>query len=740
MARREDAGGGWSRIILPFQMEAFCAKLGAFGSTQIPSFMEGKMGKGTILFAISFVSLVSVSPALSQPITTGTLIEEMIDLHRLAEFPSPAYKTIQFSSYDHRSSLPGGPDWFANSDGFGGEPIPNFEAVLVEPGEDGIGEYLICDVRGPGAIVRVWTALIKGTIRLTVDDTETPVYEGPAQEFLLRPWDSYIERAGLRKSVFDGTFAQRNAGYYPIPFAERCRIVWIGNVKEIHFYQIQIRVYEPGTDIQTFSPGDLKQYRDEIQQAAGVLSDPDGNWEFQSSRSPEPIAARITERQSQIVFESEGAGAIECLSLRLRARDLDKALRQSILHVSFDGYPWGQIQSPVGDFFGAAPGINPFNSVPFTVRPDGTMVCRYYMPFEKHVRIQIDNRGEQPVTVTGSVLLSDYDWKPERSMHFRARWRVDHDMVASNQAVQDMPYLVADGKGVYVGTSTILLNPNNVPSSGGNWWGEGDEKIFVDDDQVPSTFGTGSEDYYNYAWSSSDIFLFPYCGQPRNDGPANRGFVTNNRWHILDPLPFKDRINFYMELFSHERTPGVSYARISYHYGCPGLRDDHLPITDEDVRYLELPEDWEPAARGAARDSVFYQAEELVEGDPDYGLRKGRLWARGELFVWNPERRGNELILTIPVQEDGDYVIHITAALTCDSGKFSARLDGQRLHFNGKDETSLFVPHRTLLRNFGSEKRHLTKGKHELLLKHEGVAEDDTQGSIGLDFLWVQKR
>ena len=102
-----------------------------------------------------------------------------------------------------------------------------------------------------------------------------------------------------------------------------------------------------------------------------------------------------------------------------------------------------------------------------------------------------------------------------------------------------MPYLIAQGQGVYVGTTTLLMNPNPVPTPYGNWWGEGDEKIFVDNEPRPSTFGTGSEDYYNYAWSSPDIFIFPYCAQPRNDGPANRGFVTNNRWHVLDALPFE---------------------------------------------------------------------------------------------------------------------------------------------------------------------------------------------------------
>ena len=167
------------------------------------------------------------------------------------------------------------------------------------------------------------------------------------------------------------------------------------------------------------------------------------------------------------------------------------------------------------------------------------MTCRFVMPFAKKCRIRFENRGAQEVTVTGSVLPLPWSWDPARSMHFRARWRVDHDLIARPGAgAQDLPFVVARGSGVYVGTAIMLLNPNSIPTPYGNWWGEGDEKIFVDDDVRPSTFGTGSEDYFNYSWSSPDIFVYPYCGQPRNDGPANRGFVVNHRWHIMDALPF----------------------------------------------------------------------------------------------------------------------------------------------------------------------------------------------------------
>ena len=94
----------------------------------------------------------------AEPVTTGTLVNEMVDMLRLTYFPDPYFKTVQFSSYDHRSIHPGGTDWFANSDGFGNEPVPNFEDIVREPDSEGIGEYQICDVKGPGAIVRVWTS------------------------------------------------------------------------------------------------------------------------------------------------------------------------------------------------------------------------------------------------------------------------------------------------------------------------------------------------------------------------------------------------------------------------------------------------------------------------------------------------------------------------------------------------------------------------------------------------------
>jgi hypothetical protein len=672
-------------------------------------------------------------------VTTGALFEEMAALDVLARFPDPPYRTVQFSSFDRLSRTPGGPGWFANADGFGGEPIPNFEATLKAPSGEGPGEYLMADVPGPGAVVRLWTAGISGRVRLFLDDMKRPLYDGEAEPFFRRPYDVFPEIREIDRTRFGATVYQRDASYAPIPFAKRLRLVWTGKLDEIHFYHIQVRKFAAGTPVVTFRPNDIAAFKGTIDRVTLALADPDSRPVSPSAKPARALDVALGPGEKKEALRLDGPAALEGFWLRVEADNIDAALRQTILHIICDGFPRGQVQCPVGDFFGAAPGINPYSSLPFSVRADGRMTCRFVMPFAESLHLIFENLGGQAVRLTGEAVPGAFAWD-ERSMHFRTGWRVGHDLIASGDAVQDLTFLLARGKGAYVGTTSILLNPAVVPTSWGNWWGEGDEKVFVDDDAVPSIFGTGSEDFYNYSWSSPDIFFFPYCGQPRNDGPGNRGFVTNFRWHVLDRIPFAASIDFRMELNSHERTPGLSYARTAYYYARPGTIDDLEDIKPDDVRELRLPDSWQPAARFGARDSVFYPAEDILPERSDTVLREGRLWAGGRLLVWTPRQAGERKKLRIHVDAPGKTAIQITAALTPDSGTLSAWLDEPTAGGPAKPlGIDLFDPFRTLLRTFSLEPLELTPGEHALVLEYTGAGHGISRPEIGLDFIWVQK-
>ncbi len=688
--------------------------------------------KNIILFLFLITgSFLCIQEVNSQVISTATMLEEMIDLELLAAMPEAGFKTIQYSSYDHRSKYPEYPGWHANSDGFGGEPIPGFEKVIRKPGDDKIGEYLICDIKGPGAVVRLWTAWIEGEISLWIDGDKNPVYRGPAQKFFQHTYEAMADE-DVRENLQE-TFAQNTAGYYPIPFGKSLRIEWKGDISKLHFYHVQLRLYDKGTKVTSFSVSDISKLESTINRVASVLAKPSESLD-QSLPDAPYYAVHLKPGEKVELTKFEQMGAISRLASFVTAQDQEAALKQTILEIKFDDAPWGQVQSPIGDFFGASPGINPYESLPFTVLHDGRMICRYLMPFKSSAAIFLENKGDQEVTVTMKAVVKDHTWIDGTSLHFRARWRVDHELLADPASVFDVPYLLYRGKGRMVGAAAFIMNPTYVPSSYGNWWGEGDEKIFIDDKLEAAFIGTGSEDYFNYAWSSSAIFTHPYCGQPRNDGPANRGFVTNYRWHILDNIVFEKGFDFYMELYTHRIVDHFSYARMIYLYGQPEGHDDHMPISKEDVRNLKMPENWWPEPDGWALNAIFYQIEDLVASHADLAFDESYLWSADKLAVWNPKKVGDTLDLWIPITEKGKYMIALTVAKRPGSGQIEVALDGEILKLNGKDQSDLSKPYRTVSRNLKSASLELSEGMHVLRIKSVG----ENSKPVGLDFIWVK--
>lgn len=98
-----------------------------------------------------------------------------------------------------------------------------------------------------------------------------------------------------------------------------------------------------------------------------------------------------------------------------------------------------------------------------------------------------------------------YTWN-DRSMYFHSSWRMDDP--TPGFPLFDYNLVNVKGKGIYIGDQFTVLNPEE------GWWGEGDEKVYVDDDTFPSLFGTGTEDYYGWAGgvvpNPEDEFYTPF--------------------------------------------------------------------------------------------------------------------------------------------------------------------------------------------------------------------------------------
>lgn len=263
----------------------------------------------------------------AQKVTLGTLLGEMEDLTRLTYLSD--YKTVQYSSYDRRSTSPQFMDEFANSDGFGGEIIPGFQGVVRTPGNDGIGVYTMCDVKGPGAIVRLWTAGIAGDVRVHVDGHT--VYEGAAENFFRQ----FPQELNRDLPDFMGSYRQCDALYFPLPFSKRLNIEWIGNIKARHFYHVEVRKYPAKTKVEGFRTEDLTRYFDKIRQTAEKLSN--RNVLDRSLATTHTTDIRLKAGQENSILTIDGQKAIFGLKFKIAAGNMDEFLRKAVLRIYFDG-------------------------------------------------------------------------------------------------------------------------------------------------------------------------------------------------------------------------------------------------------------------------------------------------------------------------------------------------------------------------------------------------------------------
>ena len=200
------------------------------------------------------VALALSAGATQQPITTSSLLDEMVDLVAMAEFPEPPYSCKQFSSYDRASKSPD-QNWFANDD--------RGQFLRVEQ-RNGRQEHVMMDVAGPGAIVRIWSANPTGTLRIYLDGAETPALEAPMDHLL----------GGKLPGIPTPIAGERSRGwnsYFPIPYAKHCQVTCDQGG---FYYHVNYRTYQPGTAVETFRTGQLELLAPKIYGIAAKLAWP----------------------------------------------------------------------------------------------------------------------------------------------------------------------------------------------------------------------------------------------------------------------------------------------------------------------------------------------------------------------------------------------------------------------------------------------------------------------------------
>lgn len=629
-------------------------------------------------------------------ITYPEIVSRIYSLAHLAEPPGKGEKSGNWTSYARAAQYDPASgaykDWGEFDDSAG---------VLRKEGDSDV----VVEAKGPGVIWRVWSAYPRqGHIKYFIDGAETPVLDMPFEEYFnnLKEPFNYPELTHVVSRGYNS--------YIPIPFRKSIKIVLAKGWGL--FYHFNYTILPDGTSVPSF-----KGYFDGAEKAALAQAN-----EILGRRGNQGTAAEAGELLTREIRIPPGGtarlanlrGPRAITSIRVTPIDLGDAtgrgdshsedieiLRQLVMQVAWDNESSPSIWSPLGDFFGTAPGINRYRSLPMGMTSDG-FYSHWYMPFSKRAILELKNDGRTMRRLRISVTHQP-EPRADRLLRFHAKWH--RDDFGARDAIRylegdrwpDWPVLMVEGgPGRFCGFHLHVWNPNPagskrkaIPGGWGNlslekkalldwfvkhrvWWGEGDEKFFVDGEKFPSTFGTGSEDYFGYAWAAfhPEVFDSAFQSQPLNRN--NYGHVSNVRFQVADNVPFHRSFEAVIEKYHPNAWP-LLYAATAYWYQAAGSADAYRPVpVQERLNYFVDVE----------RDTDIIEAEQLEIVKKDDGVVVFDAWASvfssDHAIVWKDVTKAHaRLVLKFPVEEDGNFDVLVQVGRSPDAGVYQMSLDGQ---------------------------------------------------------------
>jgi hypothetical protein len=290
-------------------------------------------------------------------------------------------------------------------------------------------------------------------------------------------------------------------------------------------------------------------------------------------------AVPVDRGKEAILLDVTGAGVVTHLWFTINSQD-SMHLKNLVLRAWWDGESAPSVEVPIGDFFGLGLGAYyTYQSALVAVAPMKALNAYFKMPFSRSARITVSNEGK--VRTDDFYFAVDYITLPnlpDGLGRFHAQYRQAAPCKGrqdnwTNEYVPEINgkknlngegnyvFLEASGKGHFVGvTHAVLQNQDQ-------WFGEGDDMIFIDGDVAPTINGTGTEDYYNGAWDfGGKEFANLHQGAPYIVDPERiGGQYCLYRWHTESPITFEKSIRVTIE-HGHANHRSDNYYSTAYWY------------------------------------------------------------------------------------------------------------------------------------------------------------------------------
>ena len=279
--------------------------------------------------------------------------------------------------------------------------------------------------------------------------------------------------------------------------------------------------------------------------------------------------------------------------------------RECLIRITWDNAKYPSVLCPLGDFFGLGHGLvasyqsllfSASTQFPYQFNKGCALNCYVPMPFRERALVELVNESSEPHTQYFYVDYEMLDDLPADAGFFHAEFRRANpfsgwgpeiaankggshlsNIVNKERMAWDNNYVILEtkGNGHYIGCNLSVTNFR------GDWWGEGDDMIWVDGYKwPPDLHGTGSEDYLNQAWGmQANAFLRNgssiFEGETslvRSNSPWSEGaYQTSYVFHLENPVRFQKTIKVTIE-HGHANHLSNEMSSVAYWYSDQPVR------------------------------------------------------------------------------------------------------------------------------------------------------------------------
>ena len=421
----------------------------------------------------------------------------------------------------------------------------------------------------------------------------------------------------------------------------------------------------------------------------------------------------IPEGKAVTIARIEGPGCITRIWLTVSCKDR-YFLRRILMRMYWDGEENPSVEVPVGDFFGTGFEYTHYTSL-LVGMTSGGYYCYIPMPFSESAVIEVVNECECDVDLFYyHIDYQELDRMEEDVGRFHAQWRREVPTTLGTQYT----ILDADGWGHFIGCNLNMQGYTDDLS-----FLEGDEMIYVDGEDFPSIYGTGTEDYFSSGWYfTTGAFDGPLHGLIMKDEKSAR--IAAYRFHINDCIPFQNSIVVTIE-HGHANTVQADYSSVAYWY----QKEPHKPFAAILPAPMRIPLRVTVPLNAIEGEDLLATTrltggKVSVESMNEFGPE----WSGGRQFHFHDAQPEDQCEVTFDAERADRYFIHGYFTRGPSYGQFHVSHDGHVLgHYNG------YADKIELSGKVDLGKTRLMSGKNSLIITVTGKDDKAIGCDVGLD-------